>query len=87
MKYVSYRALTQKLQTLQDYSNLLTEYNCKEEELSELYGMMEKQVIAAQKRMDCKTLISAVRIDTPVDWHGPHAGTEEIQHLVHLVQP
>lgn len=52
MKYVSYRALMKKLQTLQDYSNLLTEYNCSEEELAELYGAVEKQVAAAQRRMD-----------------------------------
>ena len=59
MSYISYRELMQKLQALQDYSNLLTEYNCNEAELTQLHEAVKKQIFAAQERMDRLLSLSA----------------------------
>ncbi|MBR2731057.1 MAG: hypothetical protein IKD72_03620 [Clostridia bacterium] len=47
MAYISYRELIQKLQTLQEFSNLLTEYHCSEADLALLRDGVEKQIDAA----------------------------------------
>ena len=67
MSYISYRELMHKLQALQDYSNLLTDYDCNEEKLAELYKMVENQVDAVQNRMD-NLLKCAENINEPDDY-------------------
>lgn len=68
MAYISYRELIQKLQTLQDYSNLLTEYNCSEADLMLLHKGIEKQIVSAQMQMD-RLLSDASDIMAPDDYN------------------
>ncbi|MBR4726696.1 MAG: ADP-ribosylglycohydrolase family protein [Clostridia bacterium] len=67
MSYLSYRELMKKLQTLQDYSNLLTEYNCEEAALAQLRADVETQISAAQAQMD-RLLSQAADADAPDDY-------------------
>ena len=67
MTYISYRELIQKLQTLQEYSNLLSEYNCDDTELAQLHESLKKQISAAQERMNC-LLEHSVDANEPDDY-------------------
>ncbi len=68
MSYLSYRELIQKLQTLQDYSNLLTEYDCSETELALLREGVEKQIVSAQTQMN-RLLATAFDSEAPDDYN------------------
>ncbi|MCR5150997.1 MAG: ADP-ribosylglycohydrolase family protein [Clostridiales bacterium] len=59
MSYISYREVIGKLQMLQEYSNLLTDYNCDERQLSDFRDTVSKQISAVQKHMDDLLLHSA----------------------------
>lgn len=67
MAYISYRELIQKLQTLQEFSNLLTEYHCSEADLALLRDGVEKQIDAAQMQMD-RLLAAASDSKAPDDY-------------------
>ena len=67
MAYLSYQPLIWDLQALQDYSDLLTEYDCDPAFLASLRDAVAKQIETAQRQMD-RLLASAADPNAPDDY-------------------
>ncbi|MCR4616018.1 MAG: ADP-ribosylglycohydrolase family protein [Clostridiales bacterium] len=67
MSYISYEQLINDLQTLQNYSDLLTEYDCDASTLVELRDTVSERISAARHQMD-RMLTSAADPDAPDEY-------------------